>query len=849
MKRLILQALTLITVLILLGCSGGGSGTNPMLPDLSENTGQKSTRSADAHRDLWGWWEVTIDPISKSVEIVPIRSAMFRANVTQWMQPPIGNLNNLKIDIVDMSTYMTDGRIVVDVSLTHPFPGLVEYTGFDVNGIFINDLSAVDSLNPDISYPLENIDAGILENPDGFTRWFNYPEFAGSIPILGYTPGYLGNIEEPSATLNPYKYFSDDLGAEDDVVEFFTDELNIENRGMYLHGVTNTRRYNLQFPINGSTPVLKYQYAVSASWEEGDPEIGGNPDIWDAPDDFPISANQQEPFLLNIDSTGSDIYFDDSDSSFGGNLVLDIEVFSWQHLYPVYAGLSKINISTCETCSTLPVTVTIEGAALETAVVPGGGTSVSSVYHVDLTGLMPTANGAAPLLISVEPKNPASYDQGFGTPIPDGALAAYMLHWVDIATESGCTPPTAFAEATSATEISNGDTVDFDASATTGTPPFTWEWDWDGDGVYDEMTSDPLITHQFDDEGVFYVMCNASNDCGEDEIDAPITITVSDCGTGVPQLIAGSGTGSSTTYGHMWIALLATINDPNPKLIAPGHQYTSTMWSKILLHPITDPYDMPATHWHSHSGGDQVGYYRGRLAVDGTTAGIDRIFYVALNTSGYPNFVDWDGVSETFSNETQLANCNGGILRMCTTDEGDLIVVDYYRRVHLYDKSNNYAYQLLFQFENSPSGIPYSLALDSTLGQIGYDPVSELILFPTNNTVISLSGQLYGFDMSGTRQFVDQDVFETPMTGYNLSLIGCTVDMSSPMCRVFVHGGGSGGPMYFARFTDGLTNKNVDIATTNGGGGWWGAITDGRFWTNHNSNSYGRQWYDLPADW
>ena len=190
-------------IVLLFGCSSGSGGSNPAMPDMTSGTQQQlEGQSVQAHKDLWGWWAVTIDPAAGTAEVVPCREPMFRANVTQWMQPPAGSITNLRINIVDLSTYMIDGRIVVDVSLTHPFPGLVDYTGFDVHGIFMHNGPSTDGLDPTITYAWETSEAAILENPDGYTRWWNYTEFQGPMPVLSYTPGALGDLEAPSAILN-----------------------------------------------------------------------------------------------------------------------------------------------------------------------------------------------------------------------------------------------------------------------------------------------------------------------------------------------------------------------------------------------------------------------------------------------------------------------------------------------------------------------------------------------------------------------------------------------------------------------------------------------------------------------
>lgn len=837
----VLVAAALIAMGVL-GCSGNSF---PLVPDMTADR-TSSEKANVSHRDLWGWWSVSIDPAGWQVEIIPLRSAMFRANVTQWMQPPVGKLSNLKIDVVDTSTYLTDGRILVDVSLTHPFPGLAEYTGFDVNGVFINDGTVADSLDSSILYTIDSSSAAVLLNADGYTRWFNYPEFKGGLPILGYTPGKLGNMPAPSATLNPYKYFADGLGFNDNLFEFIAG--NIAKRNVFSAGVTNKRRYDLQFSMSGGAPALLFQYAVAASWEPGDRKLSGNPDVWDVPGDFPISANQAEPFAIKVDSSDSTLYYENSTSK-GGKLIADIEVFDWDALNPStpLVEISKITLSACGSCNKYPIAHTLEGSALEMARVPGSGGPVSSVWHVEISGVAPAASGQAPFLVTVEPKNPPSYDQGFVTPIPDGHLAAYVLAWVNIGITPDCIPPTASAKATSSTDISIGQSVNFDASATTGTPPFTWHWDWNGDGAYDEQTTSPIISHQYNDAGTFGVMCKAVNACGEDAIDSPIQVNVSGCGNGLPtwgQYFQPATGGANNPYYFAGIA--ATINDPVPKLVAPGAFAYTTSQKKIYLALPSDPLT-PVASWDWTGAG--YTYAQGVL-VDGTTAGIDRIFFCDNNTGNAPHFVDWNGTS--FSNETTIpAMPSGSVYNWCLNDEGDVIAhnnIGPNTTVYLWDKQNNYAIQTLFQFQNTSASLPYGTL--ANIGRMGYDPETKLILFPVSNGSVSSGGQLYGFSLTGQKVFVDQNVFGTAV-GTDTRIFSVTVDFKAPKCRVLFHGAPNNSAVWFARFTDGLTKKTVGSITNplDNSGAKVGCLIGTDFWSNSNNWSFRAIRRNLPADW
>ncbi len=318
------------------------------------------------------------------------------------------------------------------------------------------------------------------------------------------------------------------------------------------------------------------------------------------------------------------------------------------------------------------------------------------------------------------------------------------------------------------------------------------------------------------------------------------------CGTSAPVHVSTSTTGSAAATGHYALAMRGTINDPDPKLIGPGHLFTPGQFDKIRLAPLGTP--GVATHDYTWSGGDEVGWFRGRMAVDGSTPGIDRIFFVARNTSGTPNFVDWDGTA--FSNETTLTAASGSIQRLWTKDDGDLMGNDFFGNVYVWDKQNGYARTQLFQFTNNASSVPWGSSLDLGLGQPAYDPVSELVLLPIDNDAISQSGQLYGFDLSGNRVFVDQDLMGTLLDGSGSTDFGVTVDLQNPTCRVLAHGGKNGGSMFIARFTGGMGQKNVTaLPSPDSSGGWQGVLFDGEFWTNTNNASYGAVRRLLPTDW
>ncbi len=424
----------LMCLIIILGCSSGGG--SPVAPHANNdpagsNMGQLS--GGDSNHILWGMWDCRIDPISGQVEIVPLRTANFTANVNNLLEAQPGNL---LIENIDAADYLTEGRIDCTVKLKHPFPGLDMYNGFDVWGVFMHNGSTSLGYDGLVYSDGSNDDEAVLLNPDGWTRWFNYTEFFGTtIPILEYYPGKLSDLPNPSATLNPFKIFADGLDAEDDYYTWVTTSGNADDRGVFKAGFVNSRRYELKFPMVGGSPALHFQYAVIATWEPADPTLTGDPDVYDI-DDFPSSANCEEAFFVNIDTDESDLYYEDS-STFGGNLIADIEVFDWQGGSVGGLGvLNEVNSIIVKADFIPSGSQTFSQAQL--AAIATSGTVNSSVFQVEIANCTPSASGEADMWVIVEADglNADSYGQDFPTEYPDPARrAAFQLGSVTVSDE------------------------------------------------------------------------------------------------------------------------------------------------------------------------------------------------------------------------------------------------------------------------------------------------------------------------------------------------------------------------------------------------------------------------------
>jgi hypothetical protein len=257
-----LAGLIIAIMLILAGCSGGGS---PLSPDMPYGDGNpRIAAMPDSGNFLWGFWQGSINIARRTIDLTQLREAEFHSNIAGVLAvKPLG----LSYQIQDFN--MIEGTVSVDVSLTHPYHNS-DFRGFDTRGIFMGPGATLQSSNdPGLIYPAPN-GCRVL-NADGYTRWWNAQEFITS-GMFGYddssvVPGFL----IPTTTLNPYKYFADCLGPDDPVVP----NVNSTNRGTFsTDGAPPklTRNYQIKFPKVGGQAQFMFHYAVDVSWAMSTPK-------------------------------------------------------------------------------------------------------------------------------------------------------------------------------------------------------------------------------------------------------------------------------------------------------------------------------------------------------------------------------------------------------------------------------------------------------------------------------------------------------------------------------------------------------------------------------------------------
>jgi hypothetical protein len=345
---------------------------------------------------------------------------MFTANVVSFINGKPSNLG-VHVNKVVPGTGYTDIDVSIDIS--HPFPGMPHYDGYDVRGVFMGDGSGTLGYNSDLVYAVEGSDQYMLPDPDdgyggpdGYTRWFNLPEFStGGMALFQYTQGKLASPGfSGTASLNPYKYFTDGLGATGDAPDWLENHPSLN--GVFTSGTTNTRNYYLRFP---DTKGVKYGYAITANWAGPDP------------DDHPANA----PEAVACTVTDSSNVFYAGPSNKGGKIKLDIGVWDWD---------SSVNSSGVMEDYIIFIESTVLSAVYQlntSEMTPTGGSAKYYTYHVEIPADNVNGTDGNEYWVIVEQKG-YDYTNDFGvTNLADTDPLAALFRYDLAVSGSGNTSP------------------------------------------------------------------------------------------------------------------------------------------------------------------------------------------------------------------------------------------------------------------------------------------------------------------------------------------------------------------------------------------------------------------------
>ncbi|MCK4720219.1 hypothetical protein KAU08_06150 [bacterium] len=416
-----LVSLLLIAILLSFGCnSNGGDPASPVVPPNDETgflTNEVLRESTGSNHMLLSFWEVVIDGETEEVAITPLRSAMFNCNIAHFMAPPVNPQTLITIKLLPGTDFLT-GFLDLDIAMLMPFPGVTELKGFDTRLIILSDGSSMSEFDPDIFYATEANLEPVMINADGLTRWWNYPEFIDPLPLLSFKSFAISTLPDPSATINPYKYYADALTLDDPV-----SEIPPETRGVFSDKtVPHHRRHQIQFLLIDGYPVFKFNMAVDTSWALPDPAYAPEYPV----ESYPPEAQCQEAYNVVFNASVSDLWYLDGYGS-GGSVTVTIEVFDWQSLDNPGGVEGEVAAIMLESPLMLSPT-----DFLSVATVSPGTQTTSAIFAATISAedLAITGVGTFPVLGRVENVDPNTYvpqfEGGETFIYPDGPLAAYF---------------------------------------------------------------------------------------------------------------------------------------------------------------------------------------------------------------------------------------------------------------------------------------------------------------------------------------------------------------------------------------------------------------------------------------
>jgi hypothetical protein len=166
-----------------------------------------------------------------------------------------------------------------------------------------------------------------------------------------------------------------------------------------------------------------FNYAIIASWNEPLPSPPQS-----IPDDFPMNANSATPIHVALTDYSTLYYLDGS--SFGGDLILEAEIFDWTQFFAPGTLRNKLSRVVVESRDGLIQGNHWEATPQELVFQPGD--TLNSLRMLITVPGTPIASGMTDLLVAIEIDSDSGYYQGYGETAPDADMAIYLRPFIEI---------------------------------------------------------------------------------------------------------------------------------------------------------------------------------------------------------------------------------------------------------------------------------------------------------------------------------------------------------------------------------------------------------------------------------
>lgn len=179
------------------GCSNNGGSPAvpdvPGMPELPENLSSlvQPVNPAESGRDLWGIYNLVLNPDTMEIEVIPNRELEAHFNITSMLTNP-NTCPNLNCIVLMVTSYIPPGMFHLAVTLRNP----TFLAAYDVRGIFVNNPGVHELTNPD------NYTDLYFGSPNPFKAYAKAAPKRKFLPASVYSENYYIQFEGPPFNFN-----------------------------------------------------------------------------------------------------------------------------------------------------------------------------------------------------------------------------------------------------------------------------------------------------------------------------------------------------------------------------------------------------------------------------------------------------------------------------------------------------------------------------------------------------------------------------------------------------------------------------------------------------------------------